>query len=250
MDLPEPDNPPPENPLAPEADEPRPAPHRATLRPPPPPLRIHHVMLLTVVVAVMALVVRAMPDWQQFSPTQQAAWRGFYLIGSMFMAAGLTMTGLGIAWYRRGYRYWDQPGQYIALVFGIWSLTYLGLLVDTIQYGDSYFGYYMLAVSAVLILTLVIDVYAAMRVADSLPWRLDFAIRAIMALTYCVTRWSPWWLVLALMLPLSWAVVRDLRRSVPRHWSHWVGCGLSFANAGVRLTYDTLLLLGFFDPVA
>lgn len=219
-------------------------------RPPPPPLRIHHVFLLTVVVALLASMLRAFPGWSELGETQEMVWKTYQTMVAIIVATGLTVTCLGIHWRIRGFAYWNQPGQYLLLIYGLWVVSYLAAFGEVVVFGDSPHRYALVLSACLLVITLPLEIYVAWKVADSMAWRVNFALGALFSVLQCMGTYDAWWIASLHFVSLGWALQTDIRRGVPRHWSHWCGAALTACNGILRVSVTLLIQSGFFETTS
>ncbi|WP_425396260.1 hypothetical protein [Aeoliella sp.] len=219
-------------------------------RPPPPRLRIHHVFLLTVVVALLASMLRAFPGWSELGETQEMVWKTYQAIVAILIATGVTITGLGVWWRWRGFAYWDQPGQYIALFYAIWVISYLTALWEVVVFGDAPYRNTVAIQTCLALFRLPVEIYVVWKVADSVPWRVFFGLGVLTSVLQCLGAWQTWWSTALFLTVLGWAILSDIRRGVPRHWSHWCGAALTACNGILRVSVTLLIQSGFFETTS
>src|SRR5262245_18140124 len=80
-----------------------------------PRLRLHHLLVLTAVMAVLLAINGPQRDYGNYKPSELFRILSIALgtAHTLLSAVALTALGYGIAWYRRGMRFFDQPGHWL-----------------------------------------------------------------------------------------------------------------------------------------
>jgi hypothetical protein len=244
---------------------------RLMAQPGPPPLRIHHLMACAAVAAVQLAMWR----------TNLAGYSGGSLISvtlsgtnQVLSAIGLTLAGFSIYWWRKGYAALSQPGQVMLLVYALGALASWLRLATVLLIGSNWqsifpsprsssdlFFLFQIGLVAIYYLTpLVFFVWCAWRIADTIPWRVTFIVRAVAPFLTEVfsgflfrvfapsSGWQYWMLInlsSALLIGVFevWAVANDMAAKRERYWTHWVGVGLSLLAYGAVIVGNMLLWL-------
>jgi hypothetical protein len=201
----------------------------------PPPLRIHHIMVATAVIAVLLSINHSLRQTNSFGLSSFAtSGRGI----TMAITAGLaaTIVGFGFAWRRSGYSFFDQPGNWLLLSHSLTiGFFMMAAAICAFQLPDSHiatsipFGafYFLL-----IVLGIALNLWAAWRIADSIPWKFIFLVDGLTVICLFgviwlgfrglvpIVIWGAPIAVLLLLLLASWA---DRRDHVRRDWPHWLG---------------------------
>ncbi len=243
----------------------------ASTRPDPPPLRIHHFLTCGAVAALQFMIWRAQlrPENWKLVDEFAASTMVLFTAAQIIQAAAVTLVGFSVYWHVKGYAAFAQPGQWLPLAISPDALRHLTtppihFIVVQSPWGenvllwsgiDVLFAAAHFLVFVYFLLPVVLFAWLAWRVADTLPWRLLFAlkaagatigflpaVRSVLFRYFQNLEWSfeATSLLLAtiasvgMMACAVWAAANDYRRGNRRTWTHWVGLGLFFALDAVR----------------
>jgi hypothetical protein len=200
-----------------------------------PPLRIHHIMAAMAVVGVLLSINHSM----RLSESESLSVFGASVDGNVLaINSGLaaTLVGLGVVWRHRGHPFFDQPGHWLLLGQSLYVGFFLvaGAIIG-LQLSDRA----TLASGAIMtffvllnLMMIVFNLWAARRIADSIPWTLVFLLDGLSMVTLFGIAWllhpDLVWLVIwgaptisiVLLLLAAWG---DRRDYVRRDWPHWIG---------------------------
>jgi hypothetical protein len=251
----------------------------------PPPLRIHHLLLCTVVAAILLTQLHAMRNSGTRWGNSELDW-WLITVSRVVMAAESTLAACCIYWRYKGFNVFSEPGSWLPLLslvsFGgsllmgglsarlgnpsfrpksiwLWNFSDLPMIAMSLMQPIAIWGF-----------AAAIYWFAAVRTADTRPWRLFLLLGAIGFMFHAATNLvgqacqlmqidtrayfsgilaylSPgatiWLLyygpqVLGTIL-LAWAMFDDRIKRNRRYWTHWLGCILSLA---LRLTLIARML--------
>jgi hypothetical protein len=206
-------------------------------RPRTPPLRIHHILVLTAVAAVLMSVTHLLrqQDYLNLSQMFSSSWGAVFTIS---IAIDVTLVMLGFAWRRRGYSFFDMPGHWLLLTHSLSIGFFLAVAVALAlrALGDNHVemgpvGPIIVYSTIVQLASIVLNGYAAWKIADTLSWRIFFSFEAIRSVSVFAIRYffpvSMWFVLVPLQyLPFVFlliAAISDGIKRRPRDWPHWVG---------------------------
>ena len=152
-------------------------------RPDPPPLRIHHIMAATAVIAVLLSISQSLRQSNTLGLSAfVASGQGIWMTISAGLAA--TVTGFGFVWRRHGHSYFNQPGHWLLVVKSLMiSVFLLAALISAMRLPDNHAvisaatGVFFVLLNVVVI---GLNLWAAAKIADSIPWTLIFLIDGLM----------------------------------------------------------------------
>jgi hypothetical protein len=163
----------------------------------------------------------------------------------MTITAGLaaTFTGFGFVWRRHGYSYFNQPGHWLLVaqslmisVFLMAALIHAMRLPDNDAVISAATGVFVVLLNVVVI---GLNLWAAKKIADSIPWTLIFLIDGFTVVGIFGIAWlvSPdfvpvviWGAPVATFLLLLLAAWGDRRDHIRRDWPHWLGVCLRMVS--------------------
>jgi hypothetical protein len=179
----------------------------------------------------------------------------FEAIRQSLNAVGLTCVIFSIYWHLKGYAGLTQPGQCLLMghAFSALELYWMVLLLwslgpdfasaaHNLDLGGFVAWTFRIANGAIYFGLMAFYGWCAWRIADSLPWRLTFAMLALAVVAAPLTivfmtrfGYSPNLAVAAsalvpgcvVLLLEIWCVTDDLIYNRARFWTHWVGLVLS-----------------------
>jgi hypothetical protein len=211
-------------------------------RPAPPPLRIHHIMVATAVVALLLAISHSLRQSNAYGFANVAA-SGQGIIMAIVSGLAVTLVGLGIVWRRRGYSFFDQPSHWLLLAqsltagfFIMAGVVTAARLPDGHVVSAAVFSGFIVLINALVI---GLNLWAASKIADSIPWTLIFLIDGLLVLSIFgmawlglgglvpVVVWGAPSLTLTLLLLAAWG---DRRDHIRRDWPHWFGVCLRFVS--------------------
>ena len=260
---------------------PEPATEAQSSRPHPPPLRIHHLMACGAVAALLFMIWRSQlrPENWKLVEAFDASTIVLFTAAQIIQATGVTLAGFSLYWHVKGYAAFVQPGQWLPVAISFAALRHLTmrpihfLLVQS-PWGENvllwngidflFAAAHFLAIVACYLLPIVLFAWLAWRVADTLPWRLIFALKAsggasnffpaVRSDLFSYFQDYGWSfeatsLLLATIASVGmlacavWAPANDRLRGIRRSWTHWVGLGLFLALYAVNaLSYGSYFL--------
>jgi hypothetical protein len=217
-----------------------------------PRLRLHHLLAMTAVFAVLMAIVGQ--GWNFDTPSFKAPsfLRGFYLVYNVayqFVAAvAITAFGFGLAAYRRGRPFFNQPGHWILLDLSVLSLFTLPMMLvyritgmtDSASF-ESEFGLIVAMLTGVysiglLFGRLALNIYIAVKKMPEGRWMAVFIAKAVAAVLAIITDF--------VVLGLAIRAARiDRREGVQRDGYHWCGFYL-------QLAVSTLTILSLVGTIA
>jgi hypothetical protein len=219
-----------------------------------PQLRLHHLFALTAVMAVLLAIQGPQPSDSNAETSPQPFIGMFWLswvVGQILAAAAITALAFGIARYRRGRAFFNQPGHWLILEISIATLLGIptSLLHRAIDFSNMRIGswnmIWMLLFSLYSLLSLglgrlLLNVYLA-RKCSELRWKRVFYAKALASLFLGLADF----LVIASVLV---ATRTDRRELSQRDLSHRCGVivqlGLnSLAIVNVAMVIASLVLL-------
>lgn len=214
-----------------------------------PRLRLHHLFVLTTVMAMMLAIQGPRQNYAsgQYQPSPLLINVMFVLgiANTVLSSAALTVLGYGIAGYRRGLRFFNQPGHWLLAEI---SLAALLAIIPTLGYRWIGFsgqpnladpkmvlsfvltGYMMLFM---VIGRMVINFYIGKTLCAERRWSYVFYAKAagIMLMGFGAL----------LVIPIVLSAARiDRREGVPRDASHKVGVALQLAASTLMLVIACL----------
>lgn len=251
----------------------------------PPPLRIHHILLCTVVAAILLTRIHALRNSGTTWGNSELDW-WLITFSQIVTAAELTLAACCIYWRVKAFNVFSEPGPWLSLLtlaslggsylirglsallanpsfrpksIWLWNFSDLPTIAAGLLWPIALWGF-----------AAVIYWFAAVRTADTRPWRFFLLLGAISSMLHAATNLmgqacqlmqidtrayfsgvlayfppgAMLWLVyygpqvLGTFL-LAWAMVEDRRKQHHRFWTHWLGCILSLA---LRLTLIARIL--------
>jgi hypothetical protein len=153
----------------------------------PPPLRVHHILVATAVVAVLLSLHHMLRQHDVGGMSKfLASVQGIVLTIMTGIAA--TVVAFGIAWRCLGHSFFDQPGHWLLLTQSLpVSLFLLAALLSTMRLPDNH----VVARSATIavfglmnVLVIGLNLWAAMKIADSTAWTLIFLIDGLLVVSF------------------------------------------------------------------
>jgi hypothetical protein len=211
-------------------------------RPDPPPLRIHHIMVATAVIAVLLSITHSLRQTNSFGLSSFAT--SVQAI-TMAISAGLaaTLVGFGFAWRRRGYLFFDQPGHWLLLTQALMICFFVmaaAISVIRLPYNQGTSAVMGLLFVLINVANIGLNLWAARRIADSIPWSLIFLIDGLTVVFLFGALWLGfpglffiviWGAPLATVVLLLLAAWSDRRDHIRRDWPHWLGVCLRLVVA-------------------
>jgi hypothetical protein len=217
-----------------------------------PRLRLHHLFAVTAVFALLISVTGQ--GWYYDTPGFKAPsfLRGFYLIYNVayqFVAAiAVTAFAYGLAGYRRGQPFFNQPGHWILLDLSLLSLlslpmmlTYRVMGITNAQSFETEFGLIVAMLTGVYSLVLLfgrlaLNIYIAVKKMPEGRWMALFIAKAVGSALAILADF--------VIIPLAIRAARiDRREGVQRDGFHW--CGYY-----VQLAVSTLLILSLAGTIS
>jgi hypothetical protein len=231
-------------------------------RPDPPPLRIHHLLACAAVAAFLLTVWRSQmrPENWKLVDSASPATLVLFAINQIIHAAAITLVVFSVYWHVKGYAALKQPGQWLPFAtslaaFRTLAMPLIGRIVIESPWRKNVFLWdgsdllaavvYFLAVFPHWVLPILLFGWLAWRIADTLPWRILFSLKAFgaallflpdllfqyfgfsggAASTLLATIAS-----VAMLVCAVWAPAHDYVRGTRRTWTHWTGIGLFLAQ--------------------
>jgi hypothetical protein len=209
-----------------------------------PPLRLHHLFSLTAVVAVMLGIngpqqTTEMNMQSPFPSGWQSVLVASGVVYTIMLATAVTIVAYGIAWRRRGVRFFHHPGHWLLVVIAVMSvLTSLAGLIYRIA--DAVWDITRSMTASIneinwvvisifvgtmwtgLIANVALNIYVAIKKCHESHWRWVFGVRAVAAIIRVLGD-------LALIAFLLRAARIDRRSQAPRDVLHWYGVWLQIA---------------------
>lgn len=163
---------------------------------------------------------------------------GVGVIHTILSATALTAVGYGIAWRRRGLRFFDQPGHWLLVEL---SLTAMINIVPSIGYrwmanspqvmtGNTRIALPMILAAYELLFAVLarmaINIYLGITKCHERRWKFVFYAKALATVLFGLGAF----VVAPMMIP-AWRT--DRREQVPRDAGHWYGVLLQLAVSGV-----------------
>jgi hypothetical protein len=216
-----------------------------------PRLRLHHLLVLTAVMAVLLAINGPMRNYasDKYKPPE------FFRILSITLgtahtllsAIALTAFGYGIAWHRRGMRFFDQPGHWLLVDVSIGALLYVVPSI-AFRFGAAmsmvFFNYAFMAITliAITIARILFEVYLGMKKCRERRWKSVFYIKAVANLIFGLGS-------LFILLAIIYALRVDRKSQTVRDQGHWCGVWLELALVGLSLVTSALMICNFFFHV-
>jgi len=206
-----------------------------------PPLRLHHLFSLTAVVAVMLGIngpqqAAQMNAQNPFPRGWQSVLVASNVVYTIMLATAITIVAYGIAWRRRGVRFFHHPGHWLLVVIAVMSvLMWLFGLIYRIA--DSIWGITRSMATNIdwnlililngtmlvgVIASIAFHVYIAVKKCDETRWRWVFGVKAVAVIIRVLGD-------LVLIMFLLRAARVDRRTQTPRDFLHWYGVWLQIA---------------------
>jgi hypothetical protein len=221
--------------------------HRTLLDDHPQRLRLHHLFVLTAVMAVLLAINGPHRDYANANyeppPGLRMLWLVVGIAHTILSAAALTALGYGIAWYRRGLRFFDQPGHWLLAEI---SLTALFGIVPSIGYrlvgridgpkpltmGDSQMEIFIILMGySVLVLVLgriALNIYLGKTKCNERHWKSVFYAKALASVLFGLGD-------LIIVVVTIYALRADSRHQVTRDAGHWCGVAIQLALSSLTL---------------
>ena len=211
-------------------------------RPDPPPLRIHHIMVATAVIAVLLSISQFLRQSNTLGLSAFVA-SGQGILMTITAGLAATVTGFGFVWRRHGHSYFNQPGHWLLVAQSLMvSVFLLAALISAMRLPDNH-AVTSAATSVFFVLLNVVliglNLWAAAKIADSIPWKLLFLVDGLMVVGMFGIAWLVstdlvpvvlWGAPLATFLLLLLAAWGDRRDHIRRDWPHWLGVGLKMVT--------------------
>jgi hypothetical protein len=181
----------------------------------------------------------SLPNYEP-SPIVRVLWLVSGIAHTLLSAAALTALGYGIVWYRRGLRFFDQPGHWLlaeislTALFGIVpSIGYRWLVnPKQLQMGDFHMEImFILMGYSLLILVLgriALNIYLGKTKCNERQWKLVFYAKALASVLFGLGD-------LIIILVMIYALRADSRRQVTRNAGHWCGVAIQLALSSLTL---------------
>jgi hypothetical protein len=203
----------------------------------PPPLRIHHIMVATAVVAALLSVNYTLRQSNSQGLSSFAS-SGFGNVLAITTGIAATLVGFGFAWRRAGFSFLDLPGHWLLLVQSL-PIGFFAMMgaIGALQLPDNH-ALTRVATGVVFgsfhLLNIGLNLWAARRIADSIPWTLIFlidglrfvALFGIVWLGFHALLWIAVGGALATLILLLLACWGDHRDHIHRDWPQWLGVAL------------------------
>ncbi len=165
----------------------------------PPRLRLHHLFVLTAVMALLLAINGPQRSYNyagtkyQVQPVIRTLLLVIGIMHTILSATALTALGYGIAWYRRGLRFFDQPGHWLlvelsctALIGIVPSIGYRWLATthpERISFGDTRMVISMIIAGYSLIFLVLgrmaLDIYLGNTKCNERRWKFVFYAKAV-----------------------------------------------------------------------
>jgi len=188
-------------------------------------------------------------------------------------AIGLTLALMSLYWQYIGIPGLAQPGQWLLLSYVIDYARFIIVMVPfafmragvSKNYGDFFnlggvWIYYVIGVVLQFALPMILFIWCAWKVADSIPWRVIFLLRAIaplISIPVMVVVFRVWFssnprsmsavpalAVGGVLLPFEiWALLGEALSGRCRYWTHWAGLGLSMFGHTLTFAWGVYYLL-------
>jgi hypothetical protein len=222
-----------------------------------PPLRLHHILTWTTITALLLSVYGFMSRFGEAAPWYMMIWLWSFLGGTL----AVTVGGFGVYWRKLCYPFPSQPGHGISILwtvaFVIGLLGYLLIEAARAVAGDQGgLGYPQWVITladwedyAFKLTSFGLSLWLAWWIRPARRWQVFFVLEAAvsghryLALLFRLTLFAPInhlelvgpllaesirhvLLYLPSLIPgtaLVFALVRDRRDNISRHWSHWAG---------------------------
>jgi hypothetical protein len=207
-------------------------------------LRLHHLFVLTGVMAVLLAIngphkEYTSPNYEP-PPLLRVLWLVVGIAHTILSAAALTALGYGIAQYRRGLRFFDQPGHWLlaeislTALFGIVPSIGYRLIVNPKQLtmGDIQMEIiFILMGYSLLFLVLgriALNIYLGKTKCNERRWKWVFYSKALATMLFGLGD-------LIIILVTIHALRADNRRQVTRDAGHWCGVAIQLALSSLTL---------------
>ena len=166
-------------------------PDKLICRPDPPPLRIHHIMVATAVVAVLLSISQSLRQSNTLGLSAFVA-SGQGILMTITAGLAATVTGFGFVWRRHGHSYFNQPGHWLLVIKSLMiSAFLLAALISAMRLPDNH-AVISAATSvffvSINIAVIGLNLWAAAKIADSIPWTLIFLIDGLMVVGMFASR--------------------------------------------------------------
>jgi hypothetical protein len=181
----------------------------------------------------------SLPNYEP-SPIVRVLWLVSGIAHTLLSAAALTALGYGIVWYRRGLRFFDQPGHWLlaeislTALFGIVpSIGYRWIVSpNQLQMGDFHMEImFILMGYSLLILVLgriALNIYFGKTKCNERRWKSAFYAKALAVILFGFGD-------LIIVLVTIHALRADGRQQVIRDAGHWCGVALQLALSSLTL---------------
>jgi hypothetical protein len=205
-------------------------------------LRLQHIFVLTAVMAAMLAVngpMQASNSDFQPSGLMLVFWFTAGTLHTLLSAAALTILGYGIAWYRRGMRFFDQPGHWLLVDISLGALLQLvpviafrlGAWPLAMIFG---FGFLFFVLARMVFL-----VYLGIKKCRERRWKNVFYLMALSMLLYGLGN-------LFVLIAIFFAARTDRRTQAVRDQAHRCGVWLESASSALSLLFGAFTLFSMF----
>jgi hypothetical protein len=228
----------------------------------PPRLRLHHLFVLTAVMALLLAINGPQRNYNyagtkyELQPFARTLLLVVGITHTILSAAALTALGYGVAWYRRGLRFFDQPGHWLLVEISVTtligivpSIAYRWLAVSSPQrmtFGDTQMVISMIITGYSLIFLvlgrLALDIYFGNRKCKERRWKFVFYAKAVATVLFGLGG-------LIVVPTVIHALRADRREQMPRDAAHRCGAVLQLALSCLVLVSVAMAvynMLGFF----
>lgn len=221
-------------------------------------LRLHHLFVLTAVMAVLLAINGPLRDkaYANYEPSSavRMLWLVVGITHAILTAAALTALGYGIVGYRRGSRFFDQPGHWLLVEI---SLTTLFGIVPGLGYrlmadvdfakqptmGDHQMQILMILMGySVLVLVfgrIALNVYLGKWKCNESRWKPVFYTKALAAIVFGLGD-------LIVGLVTIRALRADGREQITRDAFHWCGVAIQLALISLTLVSVASMIFNMF----
>jgi hypothetical protein len=228
----------------------------------PPRLRLHHLFVLTGVMALLLAINGPQRNFNyagtkyQLQPFVRSLLLVVGITHTILAAAALTALGYGIVWYRRGLRFFDQPGHWllvevsVATLVGIVpSIAYRWLAAGNYQhmtFGDTQMVISIMVTGYSLIFLVLgrmaLNIYLGRRKCKERRWKFVFYAKALGTVLFGLG-------ALIVVPSVIHALRADRREQLPRDAAHRCGAVLQLALSCLMLVSAAMMvysMLAFF----
>jgi hypothetical protein len=216
-------------------------------------LRLHHLFALTTVMAVLLTIAGQPPQFAKSTIEMPPAVKTFQAVFTALQqipaAVAITALGYGIAAYRRGELFFNQPGHWLLVEVSLMSLLSLPVAIifrllpfdSKTAPGDAFmiwmmvFGIYSLFV--LFLGRILINVYLGSRKCRQTRWKRVFYCKAASTVLSLIGEI----LVLAFLIM---AIRKDRQERLLRNAGHWCGVYVQFAHTLLMLAGGAVGIIG------